>query len=93
MEKDYFASIVQTLPKEFTSHVFINAYIREFEAEYIKELVPKKGGFRELNSKIARFLSMNQKELQIQKGDNKVIDENILGNLSENASWTRIDIE
>ena len=92
MEVNKFNSIVHTLPKEFTSHKFIKSYIREFEADYIGELKPKKGGFRELNSKIARFLSENQEVLHIQKGEDKAIDENVKGYLSANASWTRTDI-
>lgn len=92
MEFNHFESIVKTLPKVFTSHVFIESYIREFETEYIRDLKPKSGGFRELNSKIARFLSENQEKLHLQKGEDKVMDENVKGYLSANASWTRTDI-
>jgi len=92
MNANDFNPIVKTLPKEFTSHQFIKAYIRANEAEYISELKPKKGGFRELNSKIGRILEDNQDSLEIQKGNGKVKDENVKGYISDNAKWTRTDI-
>ena len=92
MSAEEFKLIVKTLPKEFTSHVFIKAYIREHEAEYISELKPKKGGFRDLNSRIGRILEENQTFLEIIKGKGKVKDENVKGYISDNAKWTRTDI-
>lgn len=92
MTANDFKPIVRKLPKYFTSHMFIKAYIRENESEYINNLKPKKGGFRELNSKIARILERNQEKLQIQKGEKKELDENIKGYFSENANWIRTDI-
>lgn len=92
MRASEFKPIVAAMPKEFTSHIFIKAYIRENEAEYISQLKPKRGGFRDLNSKIARTLERNHKYLMIQKEEDKVPDENIKGYISKNAVWTRIDI-
>lgn len=92
MTANDFNPIVRMLPKYFTSHMFIKVYIRENESEYINNLKPKKGGFRELNSKIARILERNQEKLQIQKGETKELDENIKGYFSENANWIRTDI-
>ena len=92
MNANNFNPIVKTLPKVFTSHQFIKAYIGANEAEYISELKPKKGGFRELNSKIGRILEDNQEFLEIQKGKEKAKDENVKGYISDNARWTRTDI-
>jgi len=92
MNANDFNPIVKTLPKEFTFHQFIKAYIGANEAEYISELKPKKGGFSELNSKIGRMLENNQASLGIQKGKGKAKDENVKGYISDNAKWTRIDI-
>lgn len=92
MEVNEFKSIVKTLPKEFTSHMFIKAYIRENEAEYISKLKPKKGGFRELNSYIGQVLEREQGFLEICKEKEPVKDENVKGYISDNAQWTRTDI-
>lgn len=92
MNANDFYPIVKTLPKEFSSHQFIEAFIRANEAEYISELKPKQGGFRELNSKIGKILEGNQTFLEIQKGEAKVKDENVKGYISDNAGWTRTDI-
>lgn len=92
MNVNDFIPIVKTLSKDFTSHQFIIAYIRANEAEYISELKPKKGGFRELNSRIGRMLEANQTLLRIQKEKDKAKDENIKDYISDNANWTRTDI-
>lgn len=92
MNANDFNPIVKTLPKNFTSHQFIIAYIRANEAEYISELKAKKGGFRELNSRIGRILEANQTLLEILIGDGKAKDENIKDYISNNAHWTRTDI-
>lgn len=92
MEANDFKPIVKTLPKEFTSHMFIKAYIRENEAEYISKLKPKKGGFRELNSYIGQILEREQGFLEICKGNEPIKDENVKGYISDNAKWIRTDI-
>lgn len=92
MNYEDFLPIVQRLPKEFTSHVFIKEYIRAHEPEYISELQPIWGGFRNLNSNIARELERHQEYLHISKGEEKDADENIKGYISKNAKWTRTDL-
>ena len=92
MDENEFKPIVKSLPKDFTSHMFIKAYIREHEAEYIRLLKPKKGGFRELNSHIGQILERNQESLEICKGKEPAKDENVKGYISDNANWIRTDI-
>lgn len=88
MNEQQFTQVLGLLPNEFSSHDFIEKYIQEFEEDYIRALVPERGGFRRLNSAIGRFMSTHSQTLHIEKvGD--IIDENVKGYDSPNASWRK----
>ena len=83
--------VLRHLPDEFDSHAFIFKYIDLHENDYIEELSQNNGRdkvFRKVNAEIGRFLSINQKDLHIEK-TNKLSSPNIKGNNTENQCWKR----
>lgn len=95
--KEQVNAIIQKLSERnvstgiFDSHEFIDLYRAEFEHDYISMLVEHdknehNTAFQSTNSQIARFLSNNSKELNIEKIDS-IDSTNDHGNKSSNAKW------
>ena len=88
MDEQQFTQVIELLPNKFSSHLFIEKFIQEYEADYIRELVPERGGFRKLNSEIGRFLSTHSQTLHVEK-IGEATDENVKGYDSPNALWRK----
>ncbi len=83
--------IIIRLEDEFDSHDFINVYMTLFEREYVSLLAEKIDNehiFRSVNSLIGKFLTDNQKELEISKNERKK-STNVRGNETENQCWIK----
>lgn len=83
--------IIDELGNEFSSHDFIQNFAKENEEIYITMLwdVKKKGAFREVHAKIARFLSENSDILEIEKDDKKY-STNVFGYEDKIQGWRRV---
>ena len=79
----------EKLPKEFTSHQFLQVYRDMFEEEYIEYLSKERGGFRKLHGPIGSYLRRKESILGIRKIDSKP-DKNIKGNISSCALWRKV---
>lgn len=75
----------------FDSHEFIDLYRANFESEYISMLVENDKGsnntaFQRTNSQIAQYLSVNSRDLNIEKLD-KMSSVNDHGKITFNTKW------
>ena len=92
MNIDDFQKVInnEKLPKEFTSHQFLQVYRDMFEEEYITNLPTERGGFRKLHGPIGSYLRRKESILRIRKIDSKP-DKNIKGNISKCALWKKVE--
>lgn len=82
--------IIAKLDNRFSSHDFIKKFSQEYESEYIGmlDVYKGKGVFRTVHGQIARYLSRNQKSLNIEtKGKDN--SENIFGNKCKVEFWKK----
>lgn len=75
----------------FDSHEFIDLYRANYEHDYISMLVendsgPNNTAFQYTNSQIAKYLSANSRELNIEKTDS-LNSTNDHGNKTPNTNW------
>ena len=76
--------------EKFDSHEFIRHFSKKFEIEYIEYLHSYKNEpFRNVHAQIGKFLSENQRLLQI-ADDGTTNSPNIFGVESQNEKWNKI---
>ena len=79
--------IISQMPRPFDSHVFIQEFSREFQADYVQLLTNyEEEPFIKVHGQIGKFLSENQTKLGIRQ-NGKVLSQNIFGEQSENEQW------
>ena len=90
---DQAKDVIEKMKKsEFTSHDFIQWYIKLYEKDYVEGLYEYRnstnGIFRAFHSQIGLFLSNEMSDV-IRKRD-IVLSENIKDYISENHLWTKL---
>lgn len=85
--------VLNLLETNFDSHDFIKKYVEMFPAEYLEKLISALRNRQDIkavtdvDSEIARFLSVHSGDLKIEKENDNSQSENILGNISSCAKW------
>lgn len=93
MDLSNFQEVLNRLESNFDSHDFIKKYVEMFPKEYLEKLLPALSkrqdimGVTDVDSEIARFLSVHSNDLKIEKEDDKKGSENILGNITPCTKW------
>ncbi len=74
---------------EFDSHDFIKIYAGIYAAKYVAMLRLCGGDFTIVDRDMANFLKSNAATLDIIRLSGDVESENIIGNISPNATWKK----
>ncbi len=84
------SAIINHLEIEFDSHVFIKEFRFHHEQDYLAIAERYRiDAIRKANSLIARFLSANQNNLNIEKTDRRTSSNNVNGNKTSCAKWRK----
>ena len=95
MNKDAIKDIIEKfdVKREFSSHDFIEEFSAKFESDYIEMLVGYQNtgiAFQTVHKIIAKFLSINSTNLNINKTKRKG-SENVHGKIDNIQWWIRIN--